>query len=264
MKLAPHIALGKNAVDRVVLAQEERRLVGLQLLPLPCQSHRGEHDLPGLLRNHAVICIQADWLRPADRQRDRRQQVHRARLGHIFDAHSRTGCLRRLKHHLPGGGSVPRILVEDQPVGFKMNRVSRLLRSRLVRMPHPLGIRFQVNQHRALRAHIARRGIVLEIIPGNPVEAAGILAVDDDLDVMQLRPSAPFELNRLGGAHRKQGAAFYGLGDGKALGGLLNVQADFRRNVVDDFAHTPARVEIHPRDRRNHQNRAQGEPAAQP
>ena len=126
-------------------------------------------------------------------------------------------------------------------------------------MPHPLGIRFQVDQHRALRAHIARRGIVLEIIPRNLVEAAGILAVDDDLDVVQLRMSTPFELNRLGCAHRKQSAAFYGLGDGKALGGLLNVEADFR-----GLAHAPSRVEIHARDHRNHQNRAQGEPAAQP
>ena len=210
-----------------------------------------------------MIRIQTKRLRPADIQPDRRQQGHRARLGHIFNADGRTGCLRRLKHYLPGGGSVPRILVEDQPVGFKMNRVSRLRRRRLVRMPHPLGIRFQVNQHRALRAHIARCGIVLKMVPGNPVEAAGILAVDNNLDVMQLRSSATFELNRLRSANRKQGAAFCGLRDGKALGGLLNVQADFRGNVVDDLVHTPARVEIHSRDRRNHQNRAQCEPAAQ-
>src|SRR5258708_36644479 len=58
MELAPHIALGKNAIHRVVLAQEERRLVGLQLLPLPCQSTRSKHHLPGLLRTRAAICIQ--------------------------------------------------------------------------------------------------------------------------------------------------------------------------------------------------------------
>ncbi len=233
------------------------------MLPFPCQSNRSKHDLPGLLRNHAAICIQTKRLRPANIQRDGRQQGHRPRLCHIFDTHSRTGCLGSLKYHLPGGGSVPRILVEDQPVGFKMDGVSYLLRSRLVRMPHPLGIRLQVNQHRALRADISRRGIVLEIIPGNSVKAAGILAVDDNLDVVQLRPPAPFELNRLGSAHGKQGSAFFGLGDGKALGRLLNLQADFRRNIVDGLTDTPARVEIHPRDRRNHQNRAQGEPAAQ-
>src|ERR1700674_2609310 len=45
LKLALHIALGKNVIHRVVLPQEERRLVGLQLLPLPRQSHRSEHDL---------------------------------------------------------------------------------------------------------------------------------------------------------------------------------------------------------------------------
>ena len=262
-KLALHIAFGKNAIHGVVLPQEERRLAGLQLLPLPRQSHRSEHDLPGLLRNHAAIRIQTKRLRPANVQRDRRQQGHRARLGHIFNSDSRTGCLRRLKHYLPGGGSVPRVLIEDQPVGFKMNRVFRLRRSRLVRMPHPLGIRFQVNQHRALRTDVARRGIVLEIIPGNPVETASILAVDDDLDAVQLRPSAPFELNRLGSAHGKQSAAFFRFGDGKALGGLLNVQADFRGDVMYDLVHPPARVEIHPGNRCHHQNRAQGEPAAQ-
>ena len=131
-------------------------------------------------------------------------------------------------------------------------------------MPHALGIRFQVNQHRPFGAHIARRAIELEVIPGNPIEAAGVLAVDDDLDVVQLRPSALFELHRLGGAHRKLSAAFAGVGDRKSFGGLLNVQADFRRNIVHGLAHTPARVEIHPRDRTNHQNRAQSEPPAQP
>ena len=263
MELGPHIALGKNTVHRVVLTQEERRLVGLHLLPLAGHAHRGEHDLPGLLRNYATICIQMDRLRPVDRHRDCRQQIHRAGLRHIFNAHRRTGCLRRLKHHFPAGGSIPRILVEDEPIGFKMNWVSGLRRRRLVRMLHPLGIRFQINQHRALGVHIARRRIVLEIIPGNLVEAAGILAVDDDLDIVQFRSSAPFELHRLGGAHGKQSAAFHRLGDREALCSLLNVQADFRWNVVDDFTHPPARVEIHPRDHRNHKNRAQGEPAAQ-
>ena len=164
----------------------------------------------------------------------------------------------------PLAGSVPRIFVEDQPIGFKVDRFFRLRRRCLIRMPHPLGIRFQVNQYRALRVDITGCRVVLEIVPGNPVEAAGILAIDDDLDVVQFRASATFELNRFGGAHRKQSAAFDGLGDGKTLGGLLNVQANFRRNIVHNLAHTPARVEIHPRNDRHHENRAQGEPAAQP
>ena len=35
------------------------------------------------------------------------------------------------------------------------------------------------------------------------VAPTGIPAVDDDLDIVQLRMSAPFELNRFGGTHRK-------------------------------------------------------------
>src|SRR5208282_1008763 len=106
-------------------------------------------------------------------------------------------------------GSVPGVLIEDQPVGFKMKWDSGLLGRRLVGMSNPLGIRFQVNQHLALRVHNSRCWIVLEIIPGDPVKAAGILAVNDDLDVVQVRPSALLELHRLGSTHRKLSAAFY-------------------------------------------------------
>jgi len=67
-------------------------------------------------------------------------------------------------------------------------------------MPRALWIRLQVDQHSTLRGHVAGTGIVLEIIPGNLIEAAAILAIDDDLDVVQLGASALFELNRLGSA----------------------------------------------------------------
>src|ERR1019366_6057712 len=46
VKLAPHIALGKNALHRVVIAQEKRRLVGLYSLPLARPPHPGERNLP--------------------------------------------------------------------------------------------------------------------------------------------------------------------------------------------------------------------------
>ncbi len=72
MKLAPHIALSKNPVHRVVLPQEERGAVGSQFLPLLGEAQPGEHDLAGLLRNQTMICIQTDRLRLADIQRDRR------------------------------------------------------------------------------------------------------------------------------------------------------------------------------------------------
>jgi len=104
----------------------------------------------------------------------------------------------------------------------------------------------------------------LRAIPRDPVKASGVFAIDDNLDVVQIRPPALFELNRLGGANREQSAAFLRLGDGKALGRLLNIQAQLGRNAVDDLAQTPLRVEINPRNRSHHQNRAQGKPAAQP
>ena len=49
MKLAPHIALGENAIHSVVLPEEERGAVGLQLLPLSGEAHPRKHDLPRLL-----------------------------------------------------------------------------------------------------------------------------------------------------------------------------------------------------------------------
>ena len=81
---------------------------------------------------------------------------------------------------------------------------------------------------------------------------------------VQLGASALFELNRLGSADLELGAALLRLGDGKAFRRLLNFQAHFRRNVVDGFPHTPARIKIHSGDSGHHQNRAQGKPAAQP
>ncbi len=130
-------------------------------------------------------------------------------------------------------------------------------------MLNALGIRFQVNQHSALRGHIARHGIVLKVISMPLVEAAGVLAVDDDLDVVQIRQSTRFELHCLRSADRELSAPLDGLRDGKAFGGLLNVQAEFRRKRANGLAHTPLRVEIHSRDRSNHQNRDHGEPAPQ-
>src|SRR5208283_1446651 len=130
---------------------------------------------------------------------------------------------------------------EYQVIGFKVKRFFNLLRRRLVRMAHSLRIRFQVNQHPALAAHIARARIVLELIPGNAVEAAGVLAVDNDLDVVQVSSSTLFELNRFGSAHRKLGAALLRLGDRKALGRLLNVQSKFGGNSMDGLAQTPLR-----------------------
>ena len=57
MKLRLYSALGKNVVHRVVIAQEERSLVGLYSLPLADHARRHEHDLPGLLCNDSTIRI---------------------------------------------------------------------------------------------------------------------------------------------------------------------------------------------------------------
>ena len=61
----------------------------------------------------------------------------------------------------------------------------------------PLGICFQVNEDGTFRRHIARGRIVFEIAARDPVEAARILPIDHDLDVMQFGPAAFFELDRL-------------------------------------------------------------------
>jgi hypothetical protein len=45
---------------------------------------------------------------------------------------------------------------------------------------------------------------------------------------------------------------------------LLNIEAKFRGNGVQGMAQTRARIEVHARDDRNHENCAEREPAAQP
>ena len=80
---------------------------------------------------------------------------------------------------------------------------------------------------------------------------------------MQFGAPPLLELNRLGGTHRELGAALLGLGNRKAFGGLLNVESQLGRHLMNRLADAPARVKIHARDDRNHQDRAGGKPAAQ-
>ena len=65
-----------------------------------------------------------------------------------------------------------------------MNRIPDLRRRRLIRVPYPLRIRLQVNQHPAFGVYIARPGVVGKVISRNLVETVGFLAVDDDFDVV--------------------------------------------------------------------------------
>jgi len=127
-----------------------------------------------------------------------------------------------------------------------------------------LGIGFQVNRDRTLSRDIAGRRVVLEISARDAVESAGIFPVDNDLDIVQFGSSALLELHRFRCADRKQSAAFIGLGDGETLRCLLDLDADFLRDIVECITHAPTRVQVHARDHHDHQDRARSEPATQP
>src|SRR5208282_2145564 len=66
MNLALHVTLGKNAVDGVVLAKKEGRVIGPRFLLLPGHVHCDENDLMRLLGDYPMIRIQMDRLRPVD------------------------------------------------------------------------------------------------------------------------------------------------------------------------------------------------------
>ena len=144
-----------------------------------------------------------------------------------------------------------------------MNRIFHHRRSRLIGGMHALGIRLQIHGHRSLGGHIARRRIVLEIGARNAIEAAGVPAIDDDLDVVEFGVSSTLELHRLGRADREQRASFFGLGNGKALRRLRNLNPEFLGDIVHDGPHPPARIEVHPRHRENNDDRARRKPATQ-
>src|SRR5208283_609779 len=133
---------------------------------------------------------------------------------------------------------------------------------RLIGFLYALRVGFEVNQDPPLGGDIARLGVEFKVVSGNAVEAARVLAVDNDLDVVQFSVPAFFELDRLRCANREFRASLLGLGDRKTLGSLLDVEPDFRRNFVHGPAYAPARIEIHPRHDRDHQDRSRSKPAA--
>jgi hypothetical protein len=74
-------------------------------------------------------------------------------------------------------------------------------------------------------------------------------------------PATISKLDRLRGTYGELRATLHRLGDGKALSRLLNIQADFRWNIVGNFAKTPLREEVNTCHGRNHDDCAQREPA---
>ena len=180
-----------------------------------------------------------------------------------MDADGGAGGFGSFELDLAGGGGVAGILVEDEVVGFEVNWLLQLGRGRLVGTFAAFGIGFEIDEDAAFGDNVAGGGIEFKVFSGDAIEAAGIFAIDDDLDVVEFGSIALFELHGLGGADRELGAALLGFGDGKALGGLLNVDAELGWDLVDGFADAPARVEIHAGYDGDHQNRARGKPRTQ-
>ena len=79
--------------------------------------------------------------------------------------------------------------------------------------------------------------VVGEVVAVNLVVAIVVLAVDHDVHVLQLGVAALLELHRLGRLDGVDGAAALGLGKREAVAGLLDVDAELLRNVVQHGLH---------------------------
>ena len=178
--------------------------------------------------------------------------------------HSNCGAarLRNAEIHFGLGVGVPGLLIEDQVAGGQMNGILKFFGWSLVGAQCTLWISFEVNLDLALAGDVAGLRIVFEALSVNLIEAAGILSIQCDGDIVQLGTSALLELDGSAGLHLEDGVSLGGTGDGEALGGLLNVDANFAGNLLERVLHPMAGVEVSSRHHQHKRDGADHEPAA--
>ncbi len=116
----------------------------------------------------------------------------------------------------------------------QVQRILQLVGRRLVglRGPSALPCRSMCTSPTALMSPVC--WIVGEMVAIDLVVAVVVLAVDHDVHVLQIGVAALLELHRLGRPDGVDGAAALGLGKRETVAGLLDVDAELLRNVVQD------------------------------
>jgi len=126
-----------------------------------------------------------------------------------------------------------------------------------------LGIALQVHVDGANTDHIARLGVVFELLAVDLIETVGLFAENHDGHVMQQRPAAGLELHRAGGSHSKQRAPALRLGKSKALSGLLDGDPQGSGQNMLHRARLPARVQVKTGHHGHQEDGSSGEPVAE-
>jgi len=182
----------------------------------------------------------------------------------VARAHGPTGCLRSSKLYLGIGPRRPAIAVKGKIARLEVNRVLQFFRRGLVGAGLSGRIGFQIDLNLALRHNVAGLLVVGEIIPVDLIETRRIFAVNDDADLAQFRPAVELELNDIAGLNCKQRPPALGLGELEAAGGLLDVEANLSRNLLQDISLPQARRQVHAADYGREQQSDRGQPSSQP
>ena len=208
--LGIHIAGGEHALHFVLRGQEERGLFRLHGSALALHVGMVEHDLMGIASEYAMGSDELRAIRPVQCHMNLGRQRKRASLCYVTHAYGPARGLRCAEIDARLGGSVSAFLVEDQIAGFEVDGILEFLWSRLVGRGYPAGVGLQVDLHFSSGRDVARLRIVGEVVAINLVEAGGIAAVEDDVDVVQLGMAVELELLDALGANGEGGAAGFG------------------------------------------------------
>src|SRR5436190_12176072 len=114
-----------------------------------------------------------------------------------------------------------------------MQRVLQFLWGILVGTQDSLGIRLQVNRDLACARDISRLLVVFEILTIDLIKARGVAPVESNGHVVEFRPPALLELDRLARLQLEQRPSLLRFRNRESLRALLDFDADFAGDLLE-------------------------------